>query len=133
MAHRNQLALRTAYDRVGVGDPQPLLDLLSDDVRWEVGGASPLAGTYEGKDGVLAFFHAMGEQYQGTLNVQVRDVFADDNCAVVLTNESGSVDDQQLRWTSAHVYTLQNGTIVNFTSYTDDSYHAFWSARALAA
>jgi ketosteroid isomerase-like protein len=133
MAHRNELALRTAYDCVAAGDLQPMLDLLSDDIRWEVGGASPLAGTYEGQDRILAFFQAMGEQYQGTLDVQVREVLANDHRAIVLTNESASVDGQQLRWTSVHVYTLQNGTIVDFRSYTDDGYHAFWSARAVAA
>jgi hypothetical protein len=87
--------------------------------------------TTRGKDGVLHFFGAMAQQYDNTLNVQVREVLANDHSAVVLTAESGTVDGHQLEWRSAHVFSIADRVVVAFTSYQDDAYHAFWSARAL--
>ena len=127
MTHANETMIRSAYDAALTGDLQPMLGMLSDEVRWNASGESPLAGMYVGKDGVLRFFGAMAQQYQGTLEVQVRDVFASDQRAVVLTTESGMVDGHRLEWASAHVYSIAEGIIVDFTSFQDDAYHAFWS------
>jgi len=133
MSHPNETMIRTAYDAVSSsGDLAPMLDMLGDEIRWNVSGESPLAGEYEGKDGILRFFAAMAEQYDNTLNVQVCDVVANDHRAVVLTAESGTVDGHELTWTSAHVYGIANGVVVDFSSYTDDAYHAFWSAQRVS-
>jgi uncharacterized protein len=131
MSHPNQTIIRTAYDAASTGDLAPMLNMLSDEIRWHVSGDSPLAGDYEGKDGVLQFFYAMASQFENTLNVQVQEILANDHHAVVLTLESGTVDGHQLQWSSAHVYTITESVVVAFTSYQDDAYHAFWSARAL--
>lgn len=131
MPHPNETMIRTAYDAVSTGKLQPMLDILSDEIHWNVSGGSPLAGAYEGRDGVLQFFGAMAQQYDNTLDVQVRDVLATDHHAVVLTAESGTVDGHQLQWTSAHVFSIADGVVVAFTSYQDDAYHAHWSTHTL--
>jgi uncharacterized protein len=110
MSHPNETMIRTAYDAVSTGDLQPMLGMLSDKIRWNVSGDSPLAGDYEGKDGVVQFFGAMAHQYDNTLNVQLREVLANDHRAVVLTAESGTVDGHQLKWTSAHVFSITDGS-----------------------
>ena len=132
MTHPNETMIRTAYDAVSTGDLEPMLGMLSEEIRWNVSGQSPLAGDYEGKHGVLQFFSAMAEQYDNTLNVQVREVLANDHRAVVLTAESGTVDGHQLDWKSAHVFSIADGVVVAFTSYQDDAYHGFWSAQRVA-
>jgi ketosteroid isomerase-like protein len=131
MSRPNQTMIRTAYDAVATGDLQPMLNMLDADVQWHVSGDSPLAGDYEGKDGVLQFFYAIAEHYGNTFNLQVLDVLATDHHAVVLTNESGTIDGNPLHWNSAHVFRIADGVVVAFTSYQDDTYHAFWSTRAL--
>ncbi len=132
MPHANETMIRTAYDAVSTGDLQPMLTMLSDEIRWNVTGDSPLAGEYVGKDGVLQFFGAMAQQYNNTLDVQVREVLANQHRAVVLTAESGTVDGHKLEWTSAHVFSIADGVVVDFTSYQDGTYHAFWSAQRVA-
>ena len=132
MSHPNETMIRTAYSAVSTGSLQPMLNMLSDEIRWNVSGDSPLAGDYEGKDGVLQFFGAMAQQYDHTLNVQVREVLANDHRAVVLTAESGTVDGHRLEWSSAHVFSIADGFVVGFTSYQDDAYHAFWSGQRVA-
>ena len=132
MSHPNETMIRSAYDAITTGNLQPMLDMLSDEIRWNVSGDSPLAGDYDGKDGVLQFFGAIAEQYDNTLSVQVREVLANDHHAVVLTAESGTVDGHELEWRSAHVFSITDRVVVAFTSYQDDAYHAFWSAHAVA-
>ena len=72
------------------------------------------------------------EQYDHTLNVQVREVLANDHRAVVLTAESGTVDGHRLEWSSVHVFSIAASVVVGFTRYQDDAYHAFWSAQRVA-
>ena len=55
MTHPNETMIRTAYDAVSTGDLEPMLGMLSEEIRWNVSGQSPLAGDYEGKHGVLQF------------------------------------------------------------------------------
>lgn len=129
MSHPNETMIRTAYDAISSGDLQPMLNMLSDEIRWHVSGDSPLAGDYDGKNGVLQFFGAMAQQYDNTLNVHVREVLANDHRAVVLTAESGTIEGHQLNWNSAHVFSLADGVAIEFTSYQDDAYHAFWTAE----
>jgi uncharacterized protein len=132
MAHSNEKMLRSAYDAASTGDLEPMLEMLSEDVRWHFGGESPLAGEYQGRAGVLEFFGSMAGLYEGTLAVEVADVVANDHLGIVLTNESATVDGHDLGWTSAHVYRIEDGMVVGFTAYTDAAYHAFWSARRVA-
>jgi ketosteroid isomerase-like protein len=133
MTHPNETKVRSAYDAASTGDLAPMLDLLHDDIQWQVAGESPLAGDYRGKQGILEFFGAMAELYDNTQRVQVADVLANDHRAVVLTDESAVLDGQTLNWTSAHVYTIDDGTVTAFSSYQDDAYHAIWSARRVPA
>jgi ketosteroid isomerase-like protein len=128
MANPNEAMLRNAYEAASTGDLAPMLSMLSGRIRWHVDGDSPLAGDYEGENGVLEFFGAMAEFYGGTLVVEVADVVANDHLGIVLTNESASVDGHDLEWTSAHVFRIEDGVVVGFTAYTDEAYHAFWSA-----
>jgi ketosteroid isomerase-like protein len=128
MGHPHEQMLRSAYDAVSTGDFAPMVGMLSEEIHWHVDGESPLAGDYQGKTGILEFFSAIAELYDGTLAVEVADVVANDHLGIVLTNESATIDGHHLEWTSAHVYRIEGGTVAGFTAYTDDAYHAFWSA-----
>jgi ketosteroid isomerase-like protein len=101
--------------------------MLSQDIRWHVSGPSPIAGEYTGVDGVLKFFGAMFELYEGTLQVNIRDVTASDDHVVVLTAESGTHAGRRVDFTSAHVYTIQGGKATEFEVLYSDAYHQFWS------
>ncbi len=56
-------AVRRAVDRLLAGDLEPMLDLLAEDVRFEVagGGDSPEYRTAWGKEAVADYFTALGE------------------------------------------------------------------------
>ncbi len=133
MSHPNEAMLRHAYEAFAVGDLDPVLGMLSDDISWHASGDSPVAGDYSGREGVLRFFAAMMTQYGGTLRLQVNDVLASDDHGVVLTTESGTAGGERIEWASVHVFTIRDGKCVRFVSYEDDAYHQFWAARRVAA
>ena len=74
----------------------------------------------------------MAQQYDNTLDVQVREVLTNAHHAVVLTAESGTVDGHPLEWSAVHVFSIADGVVVAFTSYQDDAYHRFWSPQRVA-
>jgi ketosteroid isomerase-like protein len=129
--HPNAHRLRDAYQAVGQGDLQPMLALLREDATWTDSTLGPLAGTY-GNGQVTQFFAAMMEVYRGTLQVEIASIIADDDHGVVLTRESGTVDGEQVAWTSVHVYSFDHGRVRSFVSYGSAEYQRFWSGKRAA-
>ena len=127
MKAENERTLRESYDAFGMGDINPLMNSLGDEIEWHVSGRSPLAGKYVGKDNVLSFFGKMMNLYGGSLKLQVLDILADDVHGVVLTREAASYNGRVVEFSSVHVWEISNGKLNHFRVYYDDAYHSFWS------
>jgi len=119
--------LKTNYDALGRGDPNPLIGSLGDDIKWHVSGRSPLAGAYRGRAEVLSFFGKMRELFRGTLRLEPVDILANDDYGVVLTREAAQYAGKTLDFRSVHLWTILNGKSTQFDVYFDDAYHKFWS------
>lgn len=126
MNEQNERALRASYEALGRGEVNPFLNLLADDVEWNVSGRSPVAGNYIGKSQVMDFFSKTMNLYQGGLKIEVIDVLASDTHGVVLTKESGQHDGKSVQFHSVHVYSIDNGKLKEFRVFYDDLYHRFW-------
>ena len=110
--------LKFLYGRRAVGDIQPLLNAVSDDVEWcSMGqpGMLPWSGTWKGKSGVVAFFEAVG----GAVDVVGFDLLghmADDEqiaflCKVSFRSKgSNRIRDEQ----KVDIFTIRDGKIVKF-------------------
>jgi ketosteroid isomerase-like protein len=129
MSHPNEALLRETYDAVGQGDLQVLLDRLADDIKWEDSSLGPLAGEYRGKDAVGAFFGKTFEVYAGTLRVEVLDVVANQDHAVVLTREHGETQGETVSWRGTQIWTFRDGKCVEFVAVNDGTYNRFWVRR----
>lgn len=127
MSHRNEQMLRNNYESFTKGDMNPMMNALTDDVRWQVSGGSPLAGEYVGKQKVGSFFGKMMELYQGTLRVQPVDMLANDRHGVVLTQEEFQYKGETVRFESVHKWDILDGKIVGFSVLYTDPYHRFWA------
>ncbi|HKV52774.1 MAG TPA: nuclear transport factor 2 family protein [Gemmatimonadaceae bacterium] len=121
--------LRTNYEAFSTGNPNPLLESLSEDITWHVSGGSPLAGEYTGKDDVISFFQKMGQLYGGSLSVEVLDVLASDNHGAVLTLEELQYQGRPLSFSSVHLWEVRDGKFSSFRVRYDDAYHKFWPLR----
>jgi len=120
--------LRDTYQTVGQGDLQPMLGMLSEDITWTDSTLGPLAGTYT-KDEVPQFFGKMRDVYGDTLQVEIASIVADDNHAIVLTRESGTVRGQPAAWTGVHVWSFEQGRATRFVSYGSAEYQRFWAGE----
>jgi len=129
MAHPNEALLRETYEAVGQGDLQVLLDALADDVRWADSSLGPLAGEYRGKEAVGVFFAMMFEVYAGTLHLDVLDVVANEDHAVVLTREHGKIGGEPVSWRGTHIWTFRDGECAEFVAINDRAYNRFWVRR----
>ena len=58
------------------GPIEPLIDLLSEDVRWHVPGRSAISGDYAGRDEVLAYFKRRRKLARARFRLAVREVVA---------------------------------------------------------
>ncbi|HSO52030.1 MAG TPA: nuclear transport factor 2 family protein, partial [Actinomycetes bacterium] len=123
---------RRGYEAFANGDMATLSELLADDVTWHVDGAGPLSGTYHGRDEVFSFFGRLAEETAGTFRLDVHDVLANDEHAVVLCTQSASRGGKSIEVPVANVSHLRDGKLTEFWGATTDVQASidFWSREA---
>ena len=129
MAHPNEDLVRRGFAAFGTGDIATLRELLADDIVWHVGGRSPIAGDYKGKDEVLGFFAQLAERTRGTFRVDVHDVLANDEHVVALVKGTGEREGKTLNDDGAQVFDVQGGKVTEEWFHPGDQYASdeFWS------
>ncbi len=115
--------LKFLYGRRAVGDLEPLLNAVSEDIEWcSMGepGALPWAGKWRGRDGVLAFFQAVAGAVD-VVGFDVLDHMADDEqiaflCKVSYRPQgSNHIREEQ----KVDIFTMRDGKIVKFWEVFD--------------
>ena len=69
-------------------------------------------------------------QYEGTLQVDVVAILADDHHGLVRVLERAERPGEGLAYSGVHVWEFRAGRCSRFESYYGDSYAEFWSARS---
>jgi hypothetical protein len=57
--HPNAILLKNAHENFQKGDLDALFGLMSDDIAWHMPGNNVLAGTFRGRDAIMASFGAL--------------------------------------------------------------------------
>jgi len=129
MAHPNEELLRRGYEAFGAGDMDTLNELFADDIVWHVGGRSPLAGDYEGKDAVFAFFAKTMEMTGGTFRIEVHDILANDDHGVAMVVARGEREGKTLEDRGVQVLHVRDGMATESWFHPGDTYAVdeFWS------
>src|SRR5439155_12616958 len=96
MAHPNEDLARKGYAAFSGGDMATLNDLFADDIVWHVGGRTPIAGDYAGKDAVFGFFAKTMEMTGGTFRLDLHDLLANDEHVVALVTATGQREGRSL-------------------------------------
>jgi ketosteroid isomerase-like protein len=118
----NTKLVRQAYERFKSGDIQSLLNLVSDDVEWELPNIEnvPFAGKRRGREQVGEFFKSLADA-QEVLHFEPEELIAQGDkvaalgyyrCCVKSTGREYEGD-----W--AHVFTIRNGKVSKMHEYTD--------------
>ncbi len=127
--HPNEKLIRHAYELFATGDIDLLRVVLADDAVWHQPGRSPVAGDYKGPQAILGFLRTLQERSGGTFKVDIVDVLAESERAVVLQQETASRDGKELDVIAAIDFEIHHGKATEVTVYHADMYRfdEFWS------
>lgn len=118
----NTRLVQQAYQNMKAGDMQSFLNLLAEDVQWELPEMEnvPFAGKWQGREQVGQFFGIVNET-QDTVEFEVDDFIAQGDKVVVLgrflMHVKSTDKDSRSNW--AHVWTVKGGKVTHFYEYVD--------------
>jgi hypothetical protein len=120
--HPNVTRIRDGYAAFAKGDFTVLNDLFAEDLLWHEPGRSQLAGDFRGRDAVYAEFAKLMEITEGTFQLDVQAIFANDEDGVALVVSSASRGGRSVEAREAHMFRLRNGKVVEFWNASTDQY-----------
>jgi uncharacterized protein len=127
--HPNEALIRDAYMAMTAGDGKTLTALLTPTTQWIIAGHGPLAGTYTGPDEIFSLWKSIAAQTRGGLHLEVEDVLANDDRAVVLVVATGSRGARRLHERQVAVFEFNGGKVqtARFIYEDPDAYDRFWT------
>lgn len=113
--------IRQAYDAFAQGDIPGVLDVLADDVTWDVTELVPQGGSFQGKEAVGGFFQRLGELYE-ELGLDIHDLVDGDNRVAGVGTASGKLrEGGPVEYGFVHVFDVDGGKVARFREYVDRS------------
>lgn len=127
--HPNVRLIRRGFESFARGDLAALREHMTDDVVWHEPGRSPLGGDYKGPEGVLELLGKLQQLSDGTFAIEIVDVLASPERAVVIQEETARRGERVLDMASAVEFEIHQGKISEVTVYHEDTYHfdEFWA------
>ena len=126
--HPNEKLVRKGYEAFGKGDMDTLNELFADDIVWNAPGRNQLSGTYRGKDEVFSNFQKVVELTGGSFKIDIHDLLANDDHAVVLVHTTGEREGKKLDDRAVQVFHIKNGKVTEEWLHPGDTHAAdeFW-------
>lgn len=127
--HPNARRTREGFDRFIAGDPEGLLELFAPHAVWHVPGGNAMAGDYVGLEEILAFLRRTREVTDGTYQVELLWVVADDEHVVPLYRARGRRGERTLDIEQALFIRVEDGLWVDVRAQPLDqaAFDAFWA------
>jgi uncharacterized protein len=128
-AKENAEVVRRGYEAFQKGDLAAFDDLLADDCVWHVPGKSQLAGDKKGRQATVEYYGQLGQLSEGSVQVELHDVVANDEHVVGLHRTSASRGGKSFDTTEAIIFHLNDGRITEawehpFNLYGQDEVYA---------
>ena len=121
MPHENEEIVRNFFKAFATGDMKLLESITTDDLVMHEPGSTAVAGDYQGRDAVLAFFGELGRITEGTLKIEeVKEVLANDSIGIALFECSAVRHGETIRNQVSEVYTIKAGKICDIRAYVYD-------------
>ncbi|MEF2978855.1 nuclear transport factor 2 family protein [Subtercola sp. YIM 133946] len=118
--HPNVAFVVEAHERLESGDLASINEMFAADIVWHEFGSSPLAGSYRGRDAVMAFwkvyFTAAGVGFTQTID----SIMANDEFVSSIVQLHGSKGQIVFAQSAIDVMRMQNGRIAEFWRYYAD-------------
>jgi ketosteroid isomerase-like protein len=114
------------------GPPEPLHDVLTDDIVWVVPGTNAIAGEYRGLDAVIEYFTRRRELADRSFRMHPGDVLIGEGDHVAaLTDGTATIDGVERRWSTVGPYRLRDDRVAACWLLALDAaaFDAIWSDR----
>ena len=121
MAQSNLELVQAGYAAFLRGDVDAFPQFFDPDVVWHIPGRSPVAGTIEGRDNVIAALtNVLAMIADGTVRLELHDVLASDDHVVGLISEHAERDGKSFDDNFAQVIHIKDGRVIeSWNLYTD--------------
>ena len=123
-SRRNKALIRRYFELVERGDPG-ITDLMAEEITWWVPPASPLGGSYRGKERVLELMNSGVELYDDRipLRVEIEEMVAEGEWVCVQAIiEASTAQGVAYRNHYHFAFRLREGLIVAVKEYVDTLY-----------
>jgi ketosteroid isomerase-like protein len=114
------------------GPPDPLHDVLTDDILWVVPGRNAIAGEYRGLDAVIDYFTRRRALADRSFRMYPGDLLVGDGDHVAaLTDGTATIDGVEHRWSTVGLYRLRDDRVAACWLLPLDAaaFDAIWSSR----
>ena len=118
--HPNVARIREGYEAFGAGDLEKVREFFDPNVVWHVGGRSPLAGDYKGRDEVFGLFGRAFEVTGGSMKIEVHDILANDEHGVALVTRMAERDGRSFEMNEVHVFHISDGKVTEYWGFEQD-------------
>jgi ketosteroid isomerase-like protein len=119
--HPNILVVREFYKAFESDDAETAVrGFLGPGITWHVAGDNTLAGTFHGPDQVWNAMTRYGEHSHGTLRLDTRSVFADDEHAVAIHRATAKVPGFDYHAHEVDVFHISGKRITEMWSFSED-------------
>ena len=127
--HPNIDLARRGYEAFGAGDMATLTELIADDAVWHIGGRNRLSGDYKGREAIFGLFAEIAEGSEGTMQIEIHDILANDDHVVVLNTVTAGGSRGDLSVNACDTLHMRNGQVTEFWTFGDDPYSwdEYWS------
>ena len=105
---RNIERIRRFYESGPADDDAGRIPFFATDVVWHVPGDNAIAGVYEGREAVMAYFARRRDLAARTFRMHPGDLLTGDGSRVaVLTDGSAQIGGREHRWSTVGLYELR--------------------------
>ena len=124
--HPNVARLRRGFEIRTGGEFGPeemafMDDLFDEEIFWHGSGSGQFAEGAKGKENVFLLFGKVAEETDGTFQMTVDDIYADDNHGIVTTHVVADRGDNHYEWKEVDIFHLTpEGRIEEFWGIPED-------------
>jgi uncharacterized protein len=111
VAHPNEEIARSVTEALSKRDLETFFSHQADDVVLHFPGRGPMAGDYRGRDGMARLFQTQMDMLDGPPEIEIHDVLASDDHAVVLNRVRTSRGGRSMEQQQVVVMHIEGGKI----------------------
>lgn len=109
MEHPHVAILRTVVNAFRERDWDTVYQYWADDLVIHYDGASPVAGSYRGRDEIMTMMNKIDDLTDGTFQVEIHDILGNDEHGIILYHEHAVRNGRRFDWNQIGIYHFRDG------------------------